>query len=613
MVRAGRELQVQLLLNDLKPVIVALSETEVPVEDNVVFQNYKVFYPLLSEKRVRLLLLLREDFAAKNSPTVIKSTNMEIWIRLDTPSGPLLAASVYRQWGGHEERDLSNFHDSLREFSSKFGRIVVLGDFNLDLKRIGDPDCYRRRLLRLHMECLSECGFSVANDYDMSPTYYSHGAFDDGSGHHVQKCSVLDHVYHLGLPLPSSFSVLPLAMTDHRPTLTRFDLLHRASGLKTILRRNYKSISNTALCWAINAESLRGVFLLEDVESIHGIIVREINDALDLIAPLQRVQVKEGRPPLYLSEDTRSLMRRRDRAAAAGNFSEYRKLRNRTVRFIRRDRLASNVRLLQKHGFNPKSVWHLANSASGRSQRTALPAELQEEDGGQRVVGDAKLADCVNGFYIDKIAKIRAGIDAGGERKEDQHRLQQQQQQRHQQQDRQQLFQFRIPSEGEILSVIKSLNNTDAVGVDGIPVSVLKGLAPIIAAPISHLVKKSLEYATIPSGFKKALVLPLHKKAKPCLDPGSYVKNIGAGGTEAGVPLSGGPPPPYPVQVPPKKEHLSSNCICPWCLGWCTGARTTCGGRRLRPLLGLRHHRCRYGHGQVGGLWHRGEGAGLAP
>ncbi len=150
--RAGRELQVQLLLDDLKPMVVALSETEVPIEDNVVFKNYKVFYPQPTKTRFRLLLLIREDFANKHNPTMIKSSNTEIWIKLNTPSGPLVVAAVYRQWGAQEEEELCRLHDSFREHSSTFGRLVVMGDLNLDLNRIGDPTYYRRRLLRLHME-----------------------------------------------------------------------------------------------------------------------------------------------------------------------------------------------------------------------------------------------------------------------------------------------------------------------------------------------------------------------------------------------------------------------------------------------------------------------------
>ncbi len=66
------------------------------------------------------------------------------------------------------------------------------------------------------------------------------------------------------------------------------------------------------------------------------------------------------------------------------------------------------------------------------------------------------------------------------------------------------------------------LNNTQALGIDGIPVSVLKQLAPILAAPIAHLIKVSFESAKIPTGYKKATVIPLHKKGKPPQNASSY-------------------------------------------------------------------------------------------
>ncbi len=525
--RAGRELEVQLLLDRVRPIVAALSETEVQADDNVVFKNYKVFYPApVPNKGYRLLLLVRDDFAAKYSPTVIKSSTMEVWLKLDIVGGPIVVASIYRQWSGAvEEEDLQMLHESIREFSSAFNRVLVLGDMNLDLAKLGDPHYYRRRLLKLHHECLEECGLNVANELDMSPTFFSHGTFSDGSGAVGRRSSILDHVYYVGLPNPT-FSVLPDAMTDHRPTLTGFDLGQRGPGLKTIMRRNFKSITPSSICWAINAEALSRVFHLEDVEEIHKIIVDEITVALNLVAPLQRVQVKERRTPLYLAADTLSLMRRRDAAAAAGDHTEYRKLRNKAARLVRRDKLESNVRHLRAQGFDSKAIWHLANTASGRSQSAALPMELLDESSGQEVKGEDKLADCVNNFYIEKIEKIRARIGTQQQRHQEEQRVPleegQQQEQQQQQQQQQQQFRFRAPSEREVANIIMSLNNTKALGVDGIPVAVLKHLAPIIAAPVSHMIKKSFEQAVVPSGFKRASIIPLHKKGKPPHLPSSY-------------------------------------------------------------------------------------------
>ena len=176
--------------------------------------------------------------------------------------------------------------------------------------------------------------------------------------------------------------------------------------------------------------------------------------------------------------------------APGQNHTEFRELRNRASRLVKRDKLASNLRHLQGRGFDHKSVWNLANTATGRSTRSTLPSELVDEDSGNKVTGDTSLADCVNEFSIDKVNKIRRRID--GELQKEQ-----QQPQDHHQQQQQRLQEdplrcrFRAPTEREVRSVILSLNNTAALGIDGIPVVVLKQLAPVIAAPTAHLIKKS--------------------------------------------------------------------------------------------------------------------------
>ncbi len=517
----------QLLLDEVSPAAVALTEAEVMENDNVVFKNYKVFYPLAAPSgKFRLLLLLRDDWATKYSPAVLSTTTMGIWLKLEAPGGAIAVGSIYRQWTALEEEELTQLCDQFAKFTEEFSRILIMGDFNLDLARVGDTGYYRRRLLRLLLDCVEQNDLNIANLQNMSPTYYSHGTFDDGNGSVSRKTSVLDHIYFRGLPTPS-FTVLPTAMTDHRPVVAEFNLLHQNGGLKYIRRRNFKSVNAPTIAMAINAEALSKVFLMDDVEEIHRAIVNEIIGALDLVAPLRQVQVKDRRAPLYLSQETRCAILARDRAAATaarhGNHAEYRRLRNKAARLVKRDKLASNMDYLEERGLDSKSIWDLANAVSGRSTRCPLPAELQEENSSRRIKGDAELADCVNKFYIDKIDKIRAKIDA--ERVDDEQQQQQQrrrQQQQREEQQRLQHFKFRAPTEREVLSVIMSLNNTSALGIDGIPVAILKMLAPIIAAPTAHFIRKSFDSAVVPTGFKKASVIPLHKKGRPPSLPSSY-------------------------------------------------------------------------------------------
>ena len=502
----------QHLLDDLKPTVVALSETEVSkLDSTVIFRGYMTLFPSPSDNdKYRLLLLVQQDAAAQYRPKVVRTTALEIWMELHLPCGPTLICSIYRQWTANEEADLQVFHDNLRDLSTRYDRVMVLGDINLDWSRRNDPKYYRRKLLQVHCDCLQETQLLVANELDLTPTYRSYATFEDSDGTWSAKESVLDHLYYLGFP-PPRFEVLPFAATDHRPILASFEIGISGGGLRRSTCRNFKSL-DTSICWAINAENLSTVFHYDDVDKIHKVIVNEITAAMDLVVPKKTILVKERSIPLYLSTATLRAMKARDAAAAKGdNHALYRQLRNKANRLVRRDKLASNLDLLRRSRMDPKTVWSIANTATGRAVRGSLPPRLQD---GDNVVEDrSSLATFANTFFLEKISRIREKIDAAtpsaglapapapaaaaAAATSSQ-------------------FKFCSPSELQVRRIIMGLNNTQALGVDGIPVVVLKVLAPVLAAPIAHLIRRSLETATVPDGFKLAKVTPIHKgKGKP--------------------------------------------------------------------------------------------------
>ncbi len=475
------------------------------------FRGYTILFPSLSaNNKYRLLLLVRQDAAAQYRAKVVRTTPLEIWLELHLPCGPTLVCAIYRQWTANEEADLQAFHGNLRDFSAKYDRILVLGDVNLDWSRRGDPKYYRRKLLQEHCDCLQETQLRTANELDPSPTCKSYAMFAGPDGDRSAKESVLDHLYYTGMP-PPKFRVLPFAATDHRPILALFELKNSRSSLKRSTCRNFKSL-DASICWAINAEKLSSVFHLDDVEEIHRVIVREITAAMDLVIPQKTILVKERKIPLYLSAATLRAMENRDAVAAKGdNHVLYRKLRNKVNRLVRKDKLASNMALLKKTKLDPKTVWTIANEATGRASRCGLPPRLVKAE--EVVEGDFNLATYTNSFYLNKIIEIRRRIDAtaadGDEPASPPTKSAAN--------DNTQ-FRFRAPTEGEVLRIILRLNNTQALGVDGIPVAVLKQLAPVIAAPFAHLIRRSFETSTVPNGFKLARVTPVYKGRGKALD-----------------------------------------------------------------------------------------------
>jgi hypothetical protein len=85
------------------------------------------------------------------------------------------------------------------------------------------------------------------------------------------------------------------------------------------------------------------------------------------------------------------------------------------------------------------------------------------------------------------------------------------------------LFHFKFANAKRMSEAIKGLNNTEALGVDKIPTSVLKKGVETLAGPISHLINRSLAEGKVPAQFKIGRVHPIYKgKGKPREDPGSY-------------------------------------------------------------------------------------------
>jgi hypothetical protein len=84
-------------------------------------------------------------------------------------------------------------------------------------------------------------------------------------------------------------------------------------------------------------------------------------------------------------------------------------------------------------------------------------------------------------------------------------------------------FHFKFANAKRTSEAIKGLNNTEALGVDEIPTSVLKKGVEILAGPISHLLNRSLAEGKVLAQFKIGRMHPIHKgKGKLREDPGSY-------------------------------------------------------------------------------------------
>ncbi|QQP40327.1 Uncharacterized protein FKW44_014331, partial [Caligus rogercresseyi] len=130
------------------------------------------------------------------------------------------------------------------------------------------------------------------------------------------------------------------------------------------------------------------------------------------------------------------------------------------------------------------------------------------EVSGIPTLNSAEAATAMNEFYISKVEKLREGLPPSQPPSSAWPKSSAP-------------FSFSFAGAGKIAKVIKGMRATEALGVDGIPVSVLKKGIEVLAGPIAHLVNRSLASGTVPTALKMSNVLPVFK-GKSAADPASY-------------------------------------------------------------------------------------------
>jgi hypothetical protein len=304
---------------------------------------------------------------------------------------------------------------------------------------------------------------------------------------------------------------------------------------------------------ALNLTDWTKEYDIRDVDAVLKYITAGIVSALDIVAPEKEIRVKKG-PNLYLTRETLEAMKKRD--AATGK--RYRGLRNEVSRLVRRDKQDSNLLSLTKAKNDPKVLWSLADQALGKD-RPSLPASITGANGPTTTPMEA--AEVMNRFFVDKVDNLRKKAlrprvpedvpevpeevpnvtgevphvlqDACQVPQEVGNVTQEVNAVRQEPSDNNvtsgryvrnvQKFFFKFANAKKTAKTIKGLNNTEALGVDNIPTSVLKKGVEVLAAPVSHLINRSLAEGKVPAKFKIGRVHLIHKgKGKPHEDQGSY-------------------------------------------------------------------------------------------
>ena len=412
---------------------------------------------------------------------------------------------VYGEWaaGGRKEShgdrpaELARLKSLVKYWKTLTrGKALVLGDLNFD----PDPDFPTGHQQSLkHIRDLIETNIvdrgwnQLITGITRSVDYQTPACLDHV---YVSREDFVEHVFHE-----------PVASSDHYAVGVKVRLQRPIFIATSFWCRNIKKIPKGEFERVFTTSRIYEVYGAGDVHEALGCLEFKIVRALNIVAPLVRIQTREHyakwlTPDLQARVKRRNLLRHKAEnsklSADWREFKVYQKALNKDMKVARDTSLKEDMDVKDsKLRWKRVKAWARMDTGS-KEQDIKLKVE------GAEIVEPWLVAHHLNSYFKEKVVKLREDLDVSVEaslsytdeylNNRDVPKVE-----------------FRQVSTRYIKKIIMGLKNTGAIGRDGISTEVLKKFRHVLAGPIRHIVNMSIFFAEYPNGWKVGHISPLPK------------------------------------------------------------------------------------------------------
>ena len=226
---------------------------------------------------------------------------------------------------------------------------------------------------------------------------------------------------------------------------------------------------------------------------------------LDKHAPIREKRVKNI-PNLipWLTNAIKKQMRERDRLKflavkynSENYWTAYKTSRNHITSTLREAKTAYYKAQFESVKHDPKKAWKTVNKILNRKQECREINCIHTQNG--QISCPNELAERFNNYFTDIGPKIATTIGNTDRNFTDYITK------------TTSSFKFQTVSETNVYKLLSSLNPCKSTGIDKIPVKIIRIAAPIIANSLTRIFNTAIYSETVPSEWKLARVIPLHK------------------------------------------------------------------------------------------------------
>ena len=525
--------EIENIISTHRPSILGLSEGNFYQHhdlDSVQIENYKLINaktlnnPELKVSRV--CVYLHNSMVGRVREDLMDDNFSSIWVEVGlSQKRKILVGNVYREWGfmGQDDpsvsRDISAQKDRWSVFLKQWERalgedkeVIVLGDMNLNHLEWTRNDLpvnsQTYKLKPLITELFTRILPHGVSQLVTSATWFRPNQPESG----------LDHLYSNKPTKLSPVQVLNCGGSDHKLIgCTRYSKSIK-QNVRYVTKRCYKNFKNVEFISELKKISMWKIYECEDVDLAVKMLSEELTAILDRMAPIRTIQVRENYAP-WLSGQTKQIMAERDLAQKIAIQSKsdddwviFKRLRNQVNRILKSEKRnwrRAKFKLCEDEN-DSKQIWknvksYLNWTTSGAPTQLFHDGRLEN-----RPIG---LAECMNNFFINKIETLRNNLEAS---EADPHSNLQKLMS-----NRDCTFKLQPVHPDMVGKLICNLKNSGSVGLDFLDTKIIKLASPEITPALTHIINLSIRQSKFPTQFKKAKVVPLHKRGD-VLSPLNY-------------------------------------------------------------------------------------------
>ena len=465
--------------------IITLSETFLG-PSSIQDLNLPGYHPIIRRDRDSfgggVAVYIRENIMYKRLVEYEFDNQLEtLWLHLNTLEGKVLLSTVYRPPHSNEFWDRIDGNIDYVKSVSSTQYMMIIGDMNADFRTANG-----RKLADL-------CNLHNLMYHITEPTRIT-----------TTSRTCLDQILTNFPNFVCETNVdMPVSNNDHCTVSIKLNFKHQKQYPYHRLVWLYKDGDYEGYRTSLSSANWEECFESDDMDNACKMWTEKVLNTARTFIPNRLVLIRPRDKPWYTNE-LRSMKRKvhriynkAKRTDTVANWERYKLIQQEYKKALDDAELTHKRNLNEKlcENRNSKPWWTLVKDIIGKGGSETYPP-VTDPVSKTPVYDDGKKTGVFNSFFLSLTA-----IDLSNAKLPDNSIT-----------DSDLFLETIEVTESEILELLNNINPNKASGPDGISPRILKEAGPAIVPSLTKLIKMSLQQCKVPKLWKKANVIPIHKK-----------------------------------------------------------------------------------------------------